>query len=202
MGDQEIEFLTGLIASERLPGNHLEVGTAAGVTLAQMIRARPIPHDPAFVVVDNMRYFAHQMDVVRANLERYSVDPKQIEFRTGDSGRVFRAAALAGDSFDFIVIDASHRIHKVTGDLRWTRLLQPGGIVCVHDYHPYFPGVVRSVDRFLARYPNYERVGQVGSLLALRKNAPSRRPEISWVDRGWAVHWYLRLKLPGGRSRT
>lgn len=195
MSDAQLEFLTRLIASENLPGLHLEVGTASGVTLSRMISALATSHDPAFVVVDNMRYFPDQLSVVRANLERHAVDPGRVEFRIGDSGTVFTAAARAGDSFDFMVIDASHRIRKVTDDLRWTRLLRPGGVVCLHDYQPDFPGVVRSADRFLSRYPNYERMEQVGSLLALRKTGPSRQPEINAFDRVWAACWHLRLKL-------
>ncbi len=197
MTDPQVECITRLIASEDFPGLHLEVGTASGMTLAQMICALPTPHDPAFVVVDNMRYFPDQMGVVRANLERHAVDPDQVEFRVGDSGDVFKAAARAGDSFDFMVIDASHRIRKVTDDLRWTRLLRPGGLVCLHDYHPDFPGVVMSVDRFLSRYPNYERTEQVGGLLVLRKVKPSPRLEISVADRCWAAMWRVRFKITG-----
>jgi predicted O-methyltransferase YrrM len=197
MTDAQVETLTRLIASENLPGAHLEVGTASGTTLAQMIGALPTPHVPAFVVVDNMRYFPDQMRVVRANLERHGVDPDQVEFRVGDSGDVFKAAARARDSFDFMVIDASHRIRKVTDDLRWTRLLRPGGLVCLHDYHPDFPGVMKSVDRFLTHYPNYERTKQVGGLLVLRKVGPSPRLEISAADRRWAAMWRVRFKITG-----
>ncbi|NNK49384.1 MAG: class I SAM-dependent methyltransferase [Gemmatimonadetes bacterium] len=195
MSESQLEFLTGLIASQNLPGPHLEVGTAYGLTLARMILALPSRHEPVFVVVDNMRYFPDQMATVRANLERSGIDPDSVEFRIGDSGRRAREAAKAGDSFDFILIDASHKVRKVTGDLRWTRILRPGGVVCLHDYHPDFPGVVRSVDRFLARNPNYERIGQVSSLLALRKTGPGRRPEISAADRAWAAFRHARVKL-------
>jgi len=197
MTEAQIEFLTGLIASENLPGHHLEVGTASGITLAEMVRARPTRDDPAFVVVDNMQYFPDQLSVVRANLQRRAVDPDRVEFRIGDSGEMFAAADRQGDSFEFMVIDASHRIRKVTADLRWTRLLRPGGVVCMHDYGPQFPGVLRSVDRFLARHPNYERIEKVGSLLALRKTGPSQRREISTADRLWAAAWGVRLKLSG-----
>ena len=195
MSEAQIEFLAGLISAEDLPGPHLEIGTAYGVTLARMILALRSPHDPAFVVVDNMNYIPDQLEVVARSLEERGIDPGSVEFRVGDSGRLFGEAVRAGDSFDFILIDASHRIRKVTDDLRWTRLLRPGGIVCLHDYHPDFPGVVRSTDRFLARNPNYERIGQVSSLLALRKTGPSRRPEITASDRAWAACWHLRLKL-------
>lgn len=196
MTEAQIGFLTELITSEDLPGTHLEVGTASGITLARMVRARPTLRSPAFVVVDNMRYFPDQLSVVRANLERYGVDPERVEFRVGDSGEMFHQSARARDSFDFMVIDASHRIRRVTDDLRWTRMLRPGGVVCLHDYGPAFPGVVKAADRFLAHNPNYERVGQVGSLLALRKTAPGS-PEVTWRDRVWAFHWYLRFKLTG-----
>ena len=195
MSVAQVECLTRLIAVENFPGLHLEVGTASGMTLAKMVRALPSPHDPAFVVVDNMRYFPGQMEVVRANLERHGVDPDRVDFRVGDSGAVFRAAARAGDSFDFIVIDASHKIRKVTDDLRWTRLLRVGGLVCLHDYYPNFPGVMKSVDRFLCRYPSYERAEQVGGLLVLRKLEPSPRPEISTADRWWAALWRIRFKI-------
>ncbi len=197
MSPEQIEFLTNLIASEDLPGQHLEIGTAAGVTLAVMIQALPTPRHPAFVVVDNMQYFPDQSNVVRANLERHGIDPDMVEFRIGDSGKIFEAAERSGDSFDFMMIDASHRIRRVTGDLRWTRLLRPGGVVCLHDYHPDFPGVVRSADRFLNRHPNYERMAQVGSLLTLRKCGESSRPEVSTRDHVWAALWSVALKLRG-----
>ena len=135
------------------------------------------------------------------NLRLHGIDPDRVEFRVGDSGEAFEAAAQAGDSFDFMVIDASHRIRKVIGDLRWTRLLNPGGVVCLHDYHSSFPGVVKCVDRFLRRQPNYERIQSAEGLVALRKTGPSRRPEISWVDRAWAAAWLVPLKIARKRNR-
>lgn len=195
MQPDEIDYLIRLIASEDLPGKHLEVGTARGITLCAMVQAFRSPHDPAFVVVDNMRYFPDQIRVIRDNLERFGVDPDSIEFRVGDSRKVFRKAQEAGDSFDFMLIDASHRIRNVTADLRWTRLLRPGGVVCLHDYHAKFPGVVLSVDRFLVRHQNYERLAQVGSVLALRKRAKSAKPEVPVIDRLWAMMWSIVFRF-------
>jgi len=100
MQPDEIDCLIRLIASEDLPGKHLEVGTARGITLCAMVQALRSPHDPAFVVVDNMRYFPDQIRLIRDNLERFGVDPDSIEFRIGDSRKVFRKAQEAGDSFD------------------------------------------------------------------------------------------------------
>jgi len=195
MTPEQIRLLVDLIRTQSLPGAHLEVGTAAGVTLAAMAAARPAERHPVFVVVDNMRYFQGQEDVVRSNLAAHGVDPERVDLRIADSGRAFRAAERAGETFDFMVIDASHRICRVTDDLRWTRLLRPGGVACLHDYGPAFPGVVRAVDRFLARHANYEPIARVGSLLALRKVTASRRPEVTLADRAWAALWSIRLRL-------
>lgn len=195
MSEAQLEFLTGLIRRESLPGSHLEIGTAYGGTLARMILARPAASPPVFVSVDNMAYVPDQPTVIARTLSGHGIDPANVEFRVGDSGECFRDALRAGDSFDFILIDASHRIHRVMGDLRWTRLLRPGGVVCLHDYGPSFPGVIRAVDRFLDRHPPYERIGQEGTLLALRKTAPCPQPEVSWTDRAWAYGLHLRSKL-------
>ena len=194
MSEPQLEFLTGLISAEDLPGPHLEIGTAYGVTLAHMILARATESNPLFVVVDNMRYFDDQPAVVARTLTEHGIDPSRVEFRVGDSREKFREAEKAGDVFDFILIDASHRIRNATSDLRWTRLLRPGGLVCLHDYHPTFPGVMRSVDRFLGKHQNYRRLNQVQGMLALRKTAASTRTEITLADRTWATLWSLPLK--------
>jgi len=96
----------------------------------------------------------------------------------------FLQAARAGNHFSFMFIDGSHKIHHVTEDLAWTRLLDPGGIVCFHDYSEKFPGVTHAVDRFLARYSRgYRVVEQVETLLIVEKLAASTTKEISSWDR-------------------
>lgn len=179
MSPEESEALDRLLQDAKLSGQHLEIGTAAGGTLKRMMAIYPAAQRPQFVVIDTMKYFPDQFGIVKRNLESGGIDPATVKFRVGDSWSEFLAAERAQERFDFILIDASHKLNHVTRDLSWTRLLQPGGYVCFHDYSPKFPGVSEAVDRFLVRYPNYGRVALAGSLLILRKNAASASPEVT-----------------------
>ena len=161
VSENELAALKALLKARRLKGPHLEIGTAAGGTLKELMRCYPDSGRPRFVVVDPMRYFSDQQAIVRKNLASAGLDPDQVDFRVGMSWPAFQQASRAGERFSFIFVDGSHKIHHVTEDLAWTRLLEPGGIICFHDYNRNFPGVMLAVDRFLARYRNYRAVGQV-----------------------------------------
>ena len=191
----EHELLLGLLQSERLTGRHLEVGTAAGGTLCAMMNCFDENDRPPFVVVDRMTYFPNQIHVIRHNLAQNGLDPDTVDFRVATSAAARVEAVQRGDHFDFILLDGSHKILGVMADLRWTRLLSVGGILCLHDYSPRFPGVRLSVDHFLRRHPNYERYRQADSLIVIRKTRASRRPEVGMVDRAYAWLWYLPLQV-------
>ena len=195
MTPEEHELLLGLLRSERLPGAHLELGTAAGGTLCRMLTC--LPPDRGFVVVDRMQYFDGQREAVASNLERAGLDPERAELRVSSSVAAWRAATRARERFDFILIDAGHKLLDVVRDLRWTRLLRPGGIVCLHDYDDRWShrGVRVAVDRFTARHPEYERIGQAGTLVALRKQRSPRRPEVGPADLVHALALWLPLHV-------
>jgi predicted O-methyltransferase YrrM len=183
MTPEEAEALDGLLRSANLAGRHLEIGTAAGGTLKRMMMLYPAGRRPKFVVVDTMKYFPDQEGIVARNLRSVGVEPSEVDFRVGDSWAEFLKAEAAGETFDFMLIDASHKLNHVTRDLSWTRMLKPGGYVCMHDYKPEFPGVTEAADRFLARYPNYSRAALAGSLLIMRKDGRSASVEITAGDR-------------------
>ncbi len=183
MTPEETQALDTLLQFSSLTGTHLEIGTAAGGTLKRMVALYPKETRPRFVVVDTMKYFPDQMGIVARNLHSVGVDPSEVDFRVGDSWSEFRKAEAAGEQFDFMLIDASHKLNHVTRDLSWTRMLKVGGYVAMHDYAPKFPGVTQAADRFLARYPNYSREKLAGSLLILKKNAESAAAEVSAGDR-------------------
>lgn len=183
VSDNELAALNALLKRQRLWGAHLEIGTAAGGTLKELMRCYADAERPRFVVVDPMRYFPDQLAIVRKNLASAGLDPDRVDFRLSMSWPEFRRASRAGERFSFIFVDGSHKIHHVTEDLAWTRLLEPGGVVCFHDYNRNFPGVVLAVDRFLARYHNYRVVKQVESLLIVEKIAASTAKEIGAWDR-------------------
>jgi len=183
ISDNELAALKAELKRRRFKGPHLEIGTAAGGTLKELMRSYPDSARPRFVVVDPMRYFSDQPAIVRRNLASAGLDPDRVDFRIGMSWPEFQRAERAGERFSFIFVDGSHKIHHVTEDLAWTRLLEPGGVVCFHDYNRNFPGVVLPVDRFLARYRNYRIVEQVESLLIVEKTAASTEREIGAWDR-------------------
>jgi predicted O-methyltransferase YrrM len=201
VSDNELAALKALLQRRQLAGLHLEIGTAAGGTLKELMRCYSDAARPRFVVVDPMRYFPNQPAIVRKNLASAGLDPDQVDFRVGMSWAEFQRAERGGERFSFIFVDGSHKIHHVTEDLAWTRLLSPGGIVCFHDYNRNFPGVVLPVDRFLARYRNYRAVEQVESLLIVEKTAASAWREISAWDRLRAKMVNISHQLQASRKK-
>lgn len=174
---------------------HLEIGTAAGGTLCAMMQAFPADQRPQFVVVDPMKYFPEQLETVQRNLRQHQLDPSQVDFRAASSAQAFPEAVSRKDQFDFILIDGCHRIESVTLDLKWTRLLVSGGLVCFHDYEPGSPGVCLAVDRFLRKHPNYVVENHVESLLVIRKKSESPQPEIDLSDMLYAQCWKLPHRI-------
>jgi hypothetical protein len=195
MSPEEHAFLLQTLRTLRRSGRHLEIGTAAGGTLCAMLGAFPSDQRPPFAVVDPMQYFPDQLGTVRRNLTAHGFDADRVDFRVGTSADLFPIAALRHDTFDFLLIDGCHKIRSVMADLKWTRLLNVGGVACFHDYTPKHRGVWLAVNHFLARNRNYEVAGQAGTLLVLRKTAPSSRLEVSTVDEWYARAWYLPLQV-------
>ncbi len=116
------------------------------------------------------------------NLRSAGLDPADVDMRAMDSESALAAASAAGEQFDFILIDANHQARHVISDLRWAKLLRPGGYLCLHDYGPKFPGVMWATDRFLANNPNYRRVSLTVSLVVIQKSEMSRRDEVGSID--------------------
>jgi SAM-dependent methyltransferase len=177
----ELAALQALLRSAQSRGRHLEVGTAAGGTLKELLLCYPPPR-PRFVVVDSFRYFPDQKEIVADNLRNAGLDPADVDMRAMDSESALAAATAAGEQFDFILIDANHQARHVISDLRWAKLLRPGGYLCLHDYGPRFPGVIWATDRFLANNPNYRRVSLTLSLMVIQKSETSARDEVGAID--------------------
>lgn len=178
----ELQCLRDLLSENPRSGRHLEIGTAAGGTLKALMLAYPPEARPPFSVVDPMTYFPNQLDLVRTNLRSAGLDPEAVDFRVGTSAEKLGPALAVGDTFSFVFIDGNHKARYVIQDLTWCRMLEVGGHVCLHDYKPRFPGVVWATDRFLRRYPNYRVVHRVESLIVLRKERASARPEVTRAD--------------------
>jgi hypothetical protein len=178
----EMSALLRAMHATPLTGMHLEIGTAAGGTLRELMRSYSAEVRPRFVVVDPMTYFPDQIGIVRRNLASAGIDPDSVDFRVSRSWPAFQGAARADERYSFMFIDGSHKAHRVMQDICWARLLEPGGLLCFHDYTPRLPGVIFAVDRLLAVNPNYEIADHTGSMMILRKTAPSARPEVRRRD--------------------
>ena len=181
ISDTERNGLFKVLNELSLTGTHLEIGTAAGGTLCEIYNfyksaGREIPN---FWVVDPMKYFPNQFDIVKKNLISKGVDLSKIRFLQNISSVALEKAFSEGPEFDFILIDGSHKRKYVTLDLIWTRFLKKGGILCAHDYSPRFPGVHSSMNLFLKKYENYEKVSITESLIIITKKDFSKVPEIS-----------------------
>jgi predicted O-methyltransferase YrrM len=171
MTPREVEMLRRVVRERALAGRHLEIGTAAGGTLCEMMKAAP--KQPPFVVVDPMKYFADQRATVERNLTQHGLRVANVEFRELRSAEALLAARAAKESFDFVLIDGGHKLRNVAQDLGWAALVNVGGIIAVHDYRPFTRGVMWALDYFLRKNRNYRRVEQVDSLVA-RARCPPR----------------------------
>ena len=187
IGDEELSCLKSWIQMVPQNGKYMEIGTAAGGTLCFMLQCLADQSCPRFVVVDTMQYFGDQRNIVEKNLANLGLDAGKVDFRVMPSVEAFIRAESEAERFDFILVDASHKIRYVMSDLRWLRLLNVGGLACFHDYAPRFKGVRWPVDRFLQNYPHFQNIGLKGSLLCLRREGESSRREVTWVDRVWAL---------------
>lgn len=191
MTEAERRSLTDALSAANLKGAHLEIGTAAGGTLCHLLvhyRDEMEREPPPFIVVDPFTYFPDQLETVRRNLLRHKLDPDQVRFIQATGKEAFEQIASDPPALDFILVDGSHKLRHVVQDLRWARHLRPGGLLCLHDCSPKYPGVWLNARRFTRRHSNYSRVSHAGTLLILRKDAPSSRREIT----PWAV---LRANL-------
>jgi hypothetical protein len=189
----ELETLTMTLSTAGLRGSHLEIGTAAGGTLKELMRLYPNEKRPRFVVLDPMTYFPNQREIIERNLRDAGLDPSGVEFRIGYSWPLF-AEAFPNERYSFIFIDGNHGAEGAMRDLAWTRMLETGGLVALHDHGPKFPGVVWAVAWFLRKQPNYTKVAEAETLVILRKNATSPIPEVSEFDLRLARALQLPLK--------
>lgn len=196
---QERDVLIGILRDNNLSEQHLEIGTAAGGTLKEMMGVYADRETkPKFVVIDPLTYFPNQREKIELNLRNSGLDPSQVDFCVGTSKDFLEAARATETQFDFIFIDGDHKHVPAMIDLQWVDMLRPGGFVCMHDYGPKFPGVIWAADYFLRKNPNIRRHAQAGTLLVMTKTGENLRPAVTSHDlrAAWFHKWLHRLTNP------
>src|SRR4051812_46311494 len=88
----ELDALLRLLQGAGLTGPHLEIGTAAGGTLKELLLAYAPANRPKFVVVDPMGYFPNQRVTIERNLVSAGIDPTAVDFRVATSWQALKAA--------------------------------------------------------------------------------------------------------------
>lgn len=60
------------------------------------------------------------------------------------------------ESIDMVYIDALHTYEDVKNDIeKWFLKVKIGGIVAGHDYQKIFPGVIKAVEEFFGKKPDF-----------------------------------------------
>jgi len=180
---EELDLLRRILSDHDLTATHLEIGTAAGGTLKEIMGVYAEAESrPAFAVIDPMTYFKDQQEKVRQNLNDAGIDPDTVAFWVGTTEDFLARERSAGTAFDFIFVDGEHQAHAVMVDMQWADLLRTGGFICFHDNSTSFPGVGWAIDRFLRKNTNFEAVEQAKTLAVLRKTADGSGPCVTAAD--------------------
>ncbi|MCB1134773.1 MAG: class I SAM-dependent methyltransferase [Chlamydiia bacterium] len=197
MAPEELTCLLNVLKKHQFRGAHAEIGTAAGGTLWRMMACYPEEARPTFVVVDPLRYFPNQLEIVKKNLLENKVDPSPVDFRQKTSDQAVADAVRAGERFDFIFVDGSHKICRVTEDLRWAECLNMGGIIAFHDVCSRLRGVKIAVKRFLRKHPEFVVTAHEGTLVVVKKAAEPGRALVTAWDRLFALACspFLQIEL-------
>ena len=158
-------------------GNFLEIGTAAGGTLKEIIKtADEEKLEAAFYVLDPFTYYPDQLTKVCQNLSKSDIDPSRVTFWEGTTDSHITKALEDRLNFKFIFIDGDHKAYPVMNDLRWMELLEVGGVACFHDYCDKFPGVAWSLEHFLSRNDQFRIILKSETLRVVKRNGKQIKP--------------------------
>jgi len=136
-------------ASLGLNGTFVEVGVATGTYMEEVLKTWPYD----YVGVDRWRHVPGYDDSANVDQElqekRYS-QCIEIVKKHGQRASVLRldsqtaAATYPDKSLSVVYIDAEHTFDAVLADIKaWAPKIQPGGLLCGHDYYNIPPFEVR-----------------------------------------------------------
>lgn len=193
---EERGLLMETLKNSAFSGAHLEIGTAAGGTLKEMMGQYDPHARPAFFVIDPLTYYPDQENIITRNLTSAGIDPQSVTFWKGVTQDFIGPARATGQMFDFVFIDGDHRHYYVTVDLQWADCVPAGGVIALHDHGTAFPGVGWAIDTFLAHNPDFKMEARAGTLTILRRVTVTKTPAVSAANLRHArrVHLMFRWK--------
>ena len=177
------------------PGPVLEIGSHQGrstIVLAcagvEVVAIDPLRPDWRYGSTDTER-------VLRANLRRAGV-AEVVDVRVATSREVRRGWVRP---VRMLYVDGKHDVRSCLDDLRWSRFLQPGDPLLVHDAFSSV-GVTLALLVDAATTGRHRYVGRTGSLAELVVARPTLRDrarvlgELPWFARNLVVKVLLRLR--------
>lgn len=178
------------------PGRVVEVGSHLGrstvvlaSTGASITAIDPFPDDWRYGRPDTERRF-------RTHLAVAGVDGR-VDVRVTTSRDVRRQWS---EPVRLVYVDGKHDVWSCLDDLGWSRFLQPGDTLLVHDAFSSL-GVTLAVLRDAALGSRHRYIRRTGSLAQLEVGRPSARDrvrvlrEMPWFGRNLVVKVLLRLRL-------
>lgn len=197
LSSNELMELRVILVYKKLKGIHLEIGTAAGGTLCELMcfYREKLKFSPKFIVVDPFKYFPNQYEKVLENLSIHNLASSSVDFVQSSSNDAFLVFSRAPRTLGFILIDGNHKAKYVMKDLRWAKYLSVGGILCLHDYSSLQKGVKLTTDRFLRTNLNYKILKHVDQLLIIEKTAETSTEEVRFADICYTSILSLKLQF-------
>lgn len=171
--DEELAFLAECVSELKKDDTVVEVGSHRGRSaiamgkVAQMNGARVYAIDPhlPFVGVNGREFGPADLDYMYRAL---------VENGVGESVFVVSLqstqAARAWDdsSVSLLFLDGDHSAEAVRADVEaWSSKIRIGGVIAFHD--SYLDGVKACIDKLISS-ELWSRVGEVGSIVAIRRN--------------------------------
>ena len=142
----EARFLGDLVRSLSEPGPIIEIGTLFGWSTKVMALYKDSGRE--LISVDGycwnpLGLSSENHCDVTARILSEAVRDHNVRLVRADKAAFY--ASYAGPPAALVFLDADHSYEQTAADIAWARRAD-AGVVCLHDYRPEFPGVVRAVD--------------------------------------------------------
>ena len=177
----------------------IEVGTAAGGTLAQLINySNETGRNDEFIVIDTMKYVSNQFETVIENLNKSGVRTDKLNIWPGTTSEFLKNTVIRSEfQIALLFIDAEHKPRPLYKDLMLTKYLMKGGYICIHDYGGKFTGVTWLINRMLRLNKKSLKIfGKIDNLIIIEKVSTARIKGFEKID--WLIVFFaqpiLRVK--------